>query len=212
MSNATMSPPRKPRIRKPPPPPTPKAPKPWDAPPRPINGDADNNVTFASVGRALSCWEYFEGYLGLIYGLCVGAPVDTYPAMRAYGVISAFSNRLDLIRAAAESYYFHAKKSMPDELSSILDDSKNFSTRRNEIAHGIVQPYHVGLSPSGFALGPSRYSTRKLKLQKLEANPVPSLVSMYAYTSVEIDYFASQFTALADRLIRIWPEILRANR
>jgi len=147
----------------------------------------------------------------MIFGICVGNTVDTYPAIRAYGAVSAFSTRLDMIRAASEAYFLHRKKTVSEEFQSILDDAKNFATRRNEIAHGIVQPYFIGHIVVGSVLGPSRYATRKLKLERDDNSDKLEVVRKYAYTSTEIDYFGEQFKKLADRIIRIWPEVHNAG-
>ena len=37
---------------------------PWDIPALPSLGEMSTEAIFTAVGRALSQWEYFEGYLG----------------------------------------------------------------------------------------------------------------------------------------------------
>jgi hypothetical protein len=203
IGSAIMKTPKKPR-----PPPTPKQPKPWDIPPLPIRGDANKQDTFSAVGMALSQWEYFEGYLGLFYGLVVGAKTHTSPSMRAYGAVSTFSTRLDMIKEASSAYFFTYKTDYPDDISVLLEDAKHFAARRNEIAHGIVQPYYAGgLGNNGFALGPSRYATRKRKLKRLEHIGQDGVEELYAYTSEDLRVFVTHFDALANRAMQIWMDV-----
>lgn len=200
--------PRKPRVGRPvPPPPTPPRKNPWDIPPLPEKGDIDKTSTFIAVGQALSFWEWFEGYLGLVYGALVGDVGETSPAMRAYGTISAFGGRYDMIMEAAKSYCFIHKTDFFDDLKKFLDEAKQFATRRNEIAHGIVQPYYVGgLANSGFALGPSRHATRKLRLGDWHTNEA-RVFKLYAYTSLELRYFGAKFASLSNRAMDFYAHI-----
>lgn len=207
------TPPRKARAGRPPaPPPTPPASHPWDTPPRPARGDKDDWETFAGVGQALSQWEYFEGYLGLLYGLLTGDDKATAPGMRAYGAVSAFGTRIDMINEAARAYYFIHGGTGNKAIKDLTDTAKNFATRRNEIAHGIVQPYYIGgVAPTGYALGPSRHATRKQKLRKLDDGS-NGVGTVYAYTSEELIYFMHQFDHLANRAMALYRALLIERR
>jgi hypothetical protein len=48
---------------------------PWDIPPPPQVGDASEDITFASVGRALTRWEEFELMLASLFSTLVGTAV-----------------------------------------------------------------------------------------------------------------------------------------
>jgi hypothetical protein len=186
------------------PPPTPPQPKPWDMPPLPASGDLDDTDTYASVGQSLSQWEHLEAQLGLMFGFLLGTIDDTSPALRAYGAIAAFSTRLDMIRAASAAFFFARKeKPLADELDELLDHAKEFATRRNEIAHGIVQPYYSHRLRVGFALGPSKYATRKNKLSSNIHITIRYLSDTYAYTANELQAFAVHFGDLAHEARRI---------
>lgn len=204
-----MSPTGKPRPKKSPPPPTPKRSKAWDIPPFPKRGDRRAQKTHAEVGLALSQWEYLEGNLGILFGYLVDAPDELSPALRAYGTISSFSTRNDMLREATSAFFFRRKN---DELRqktiTLLDESKNFSPRRNEIAHGIVQPYYAGgLAPTGFAVAPSRFSTRKKKLTIHALTEYTVTADAYAYTSVELRSFTEHFCDLALEVERVYLDI-----
>jgi hypothetical protein len=96
---------RAPKLDKPRPSPTPKQPNRWDRPPFPEKGDDEARSTFEWVGRALTEWETLEAYLGLIFGIFVGATHDTEPAMRAYGSVLNFRGRADMLEAAARAHF-----------------------------------------------------------------------------------------------------------
>lgn len=202
-----MSPTGKKRAKKARPPPTPPQLKPWDMPPLPTCGDQYREDTFIGVGRALSQWEHFEGEIGLIYGILVNALDETSPAMRAYGSVSTFSVRQDMILAASKAYFFTREPSYEEDIKSLLDDARQFSTRRNEIAHGIVQPYFIkGSRRAGYALGPSKYATRKQRLSHLyDFDIYDAMVSsMYAYTSSLLLEFTDHFGVLTARAMGIY--------
>jgi hypothetical protein len=49
---------------------------PWDIPPVPAKGDDDINITYASIGRALSKWEEFEEQLSYAFAIFCGGADD----------------------------------------------------------------------------------------------------------------------------------------
>jgi hypothetical protein len=205
-----MSPTGKPRVKKPTPPAPPKQLAPWDIPPIPIAGDVDDQAIFTAVGIALSQWEYFEGYLGEIYSFLIGSKTQTSPAMRAYGSVSSFSTRIDMIRAAASSYFTIKNEPYLEELKQVLDEAKSFSPRRNDIAHGILQPFTKpsGLGPQTYALVPSRHATRRRRLEYNLKDGTLDIIYDYAYTSVEIRQFGKFFDKLANMALKAWTLLL----
>ena len=182
------------------PPPTPREAKPWDMPWLPSAGDFDQDRTYVSVGHALSSWEYFEGTLGLLYGELVGDTRETSPALRAYGAVAAFSTRRDMVLEAAKAYFFNKPSYLEKEIILIISDAKEYAARRNEIAHGIIQPYYTGgLAPSGYVVGPSRFAVRKRKLTRHNETQTDLAIGMYAYNSDIVMYFSGQFASLGQR-------------
>jgi hypothetical protein len=96
------------------------------------------------VGLSLSKWEYLEGQLGLLYACLVDAKYASSPALRAYGVIGSFSTRIDMLKEAVFAFFFGKKKDdLCKSVIELLETARSFSARRNEIAHGIVQPYYI---------------------------------------------------------------------
>jgi hypothetical protein len=163
---------------------------PWDRPPPVIVGDVDNNITYAAVGRALSNWEAFEGYMSLIFSVIVGAGHDSLAASRAYGSVVSFNGRHEMLVAAAEAYFSnYTDANLQISLAAILKEAKLASPRRNEIAHGIVQPISGGHPSITYALVPAYYATNK---RNLDRSP------KYAYSSVEIMSFGHKFNGLAE--------------
>jgi hypothetical protein len=191
-----MSPTAKSRPKKPRPPPTPPKRNPWDVPPLPSIGDSNQDMTYIGVGHALSSWV--EGSLGILYGTLVGNISDTSPAMRAYGAVAAFSTRKDMVNEASAAYFFSNNSPLQPAIASLLIEAKEFATRRNEIAHGIIQPYYTGgLAPSGYALGPSRFAVRKRKLSRHPELEIDLAVGIYAYTSDLLLGFSRHFGVLS---------------
>jgi hypothetical protein len=223
-----MSPGKKPRIKKVPPPPTPKATKPWDIPPFPKKGDENAGVLYEAIGHALSEWNKFEETLATIFASLVTGQ-QTEAAERAYGSVVSFSGRIEMIKAALEGFLFHVPESaehLKKPLTDMLREALQFSGRRNEIAHGVVQEnrppfrstnlevhlrswlkYNVVDSrrPVGFVLSPANSTTKKTQLEKTStlthsaATAVlfpVTIVPHYGYTSIEVNMFAENFAIL----------------
>jgi hypothetical protein len=131
----------------------------------------------------------------------------------AYGVIASFSTRIDMLREAAHAFFFEKKKDdLRDYTIDFLDMAKNLSSRRNEIAHGIVQRYYIkdtdGGYDVGYAVGPSFFAARKkrLSVNSLTNNNI-QIRDSYAYTSIELRAFADYFAELADDALSLHMEL-----
>ncbi len=183
----------------------------------PDHGDASADATFMAVGRALSAWEYLEAHLGLIFGFFVGSKHGLEPAQRAYGAIASFTNRIEMLEAAADAYFALSPDEQGEQdLKDLIKDTRHWAANRNAIAHGIVQPYVTPeQKPDGYALVPSWHATKKRKIMRNEVpTPFPVRVQMnYSYTSPEILRFSEVFNLLATRasnyhmrMIRLYPK------
>jgi hypothetical protein len=130
---------KQPRQKKAPPPPTPKTPKPSDQLPWLPEGEAQADSIHLAVGRALHTWELMESALARIFGALVQSRAEG--ALRAYGSVVSFSGRKDMLTMAFECY---PKKDDPiaSAFPNLLDEIKEFSARRNEIAHGIAKEFY----------------------------------------------------------------------
>jgi hypothetical protein len=114
---------------------------PWAIPPTPKLGDENIETTYASVGRALSSWEHFEAHLALLFARFITREQDSLAARRAYGTVASFTGRSALIRDAAAAYFAEfPDRELSDAFSEQLKIAARASARRNDIAHGIVQP------------------------------------------------------------------------
>jgi hypothetical protein len=183
---------------------------PWDIPALPSLGEMSTETIFTAVGRALSQWEYFEGYLGEVYCYLIGSPSQTSPAMRSYGSVTVNSTRTEMIKSAANAYFITNNIPQLTELNAMLNKARNFSARRNDIAHGIVQPFAQpnGLAPQTFALVPSRHATKRKRLEFNLVDNKFDTVYEYAYTSKEINYFRDCFDGLANEAIKVWTGLI----
>lgn len=160
-----------------------------------------------------------------IFEVCMGGHImpDALPARRAYGSVIAFQGRSAMVQAAVEGYLNAASqfeeraKHVPiDELSKefreVLNLSRKYSARRNEIAHGYVREWSIkNDDPNGYALFPTTYSTNKHTLTEADEpgyfshfEPWPD----YIYTSAEIDAYGNRFAELAERTHALWGRFL----
>jgi hypothetical protein len=188
--------------------------QPWEVPEPPKVGDATQDVTFRAVGNALSSWEWFEGNLSLAFSFLVGAGYGNIAALRAYGSVETFRGRAQMIERAAEVYFKHNNDETTERaLEDVLKSASQFVGRRNDIAHGIVQPLfeldsiNTKTVQKGFVLYPAFYATRKRKLieghQLNETSTFFTIEPTYIYSSNQIDNFATQFALLATRAIEV---------
>src|SRR5205085_1743843 len=109
-------------------PPTKKSPKPWDPLPLPEKGDPEASKTFEAVGRAISSWELIEAHLGLIFSVFVDTDSIVAGAMRAYGSVTSFSSRHDMIKAASVPHFLlYPDTTLNSQVNDLLDAAKQFA-------------------------------------------------------------------------------------
>jgi hypothetical protein len=177
---------------------------PYSDPPLPDAGDWSEAALYEATGRALSKWETFETVFADLFTAFLGPMIDTTAAARAYGSVIAFSGRLNMVRAAAETYFAYSPDYHPDPLKKawLKEQFRQTSKRaetlskfRNHIAHGVVGEYS---SPAGHvrgvALMPARYAFKRRKLmpEMMRGTTKPE----YAYTSGIVSYLGNLFAQM----------------
>jgi hypothetical protein len=195
---------------------------PWDPAPYPEQGEADVDHLFIAIGRALTEWELFEEALSWTFAILVtGRPgTPSLPAIHAYGTIVAFRGRSEMVEAAARSYEAeHSSSTAIAPLFDLLADAGRFSGRRNEIAHGIAQPFFTReamdrmeydledkTEPDGFILLPSSYNTKKHGLAKSAEWEDAHVYRRpkYGYTATPIRRYTAEFGKLRRRTLDSW--------
>lgn len=172
--------------------------KAWDVCPWPSKGDNSSQDIYIAVGRALTTWEEFEGFLSLLFAELVGSR-NTQAARQAYCAVRTFEGRSEMLKAAS-SAYFHdfPNNDFRKNILDLIKEAKNLAPRRNEIAHGIVRDFyelpHPDIPPfrtGQYALFPT-YADSK----KRDVNTNPS----YCYTSVELNHYTEQFIKLCGKV------------
>jgi hypothetical protein len=175
---------------------------PWDNPPLPSNGDVNIDAVFNGVGRVMTQWEGIEVGLSRIYSHFLFMP-DDFPTIRKYGSGYKFRDRFADLEEVAERFFVaHPDQHLEGEFHQIGVYVVGFSDRRNDVAHGIVNPIQfydwyktraAEIKPrtTYWALLPPYHTFRKHL-----ANGEPA----YAYTSKEL-------LALEQQLIAIYGEI-----
>lgn len=166
----------------------PKPPKvnPWDRRPWPTAGDSSVSLLYYCVGLFLSQWERHEVALSALFTSFVSGQQRT-PARRAYVAVRTFEARVEILRAASEAYFEdNPNTEHQDKLKDVLRNAKQYSERRNDIAHGVVDFFCLKDDwdrprlENAYALYPSQASFK----ERTTAG-IPS----YCMTSAEIHYF-----------------------
>ncbi len=174
---------------------------PWDIPPFPTAGDADEWETYKWVGKCLTEWEWLEYTLGHLYSEFIGrrAEID---AIKEYGEPRIFADRISCLAKSAGRFFIrHQNQSIEGKFYDLLKAIIGFSDRRNEIAHGIVTKIDFRLSSqdssmkiAGYVLIPTLYTKRKLDVRNLPK---------YIYTANELTVLAARFGGLARATVRL---------
>ncbi|PJI39418.1 MAG: hypothetical protein CTR53_12705 [Ferrovibrio sp.] len=118
-----------------------------------------------------------------------------------------------MLKAASEAYFSEFPfSSLQKRVNQAIKASEQFSTRRNEIAHGIVaknynKPNDLAVegekSDDYWNLVPAMTSTKKVKLNSWGGDFTPE----YAFTAKEINDFASGFWSLANDVALLIQEV-----
>jgi len=169
-------------------------PNPWDIPPFPKHGDDNQDTTFAGIGRVLSQWEMIEAILSHVYAWLVNRP-DEIEAIRQYGEgKQSCEQRIKGLLVIADAYFrWNPHQETEGELSVLSNTTRNFASRRNDVAHSIVRPFQWIASPGldgplQFCAMPPDYAGKKFDPQNMPA---------FAYTSVELTALSNALFYLA---------------
>ncbi|MGH6847938.1 MAG: hypothetical protein ACREC0_11020 [Methylocella sp.] len=185
--------------------------KPSDRRSWPAAGDRSTNKLYAAVGRGLSQWEHHEGALSILFAAFI-TNSESLAARRSYVAVRTFEGRAEMLRAASLAYFAqHPHEAYQVEFKSILGSALQFSQRRNDIAHGVIDYFME--NPAGWGETLANLSDRQF-LRKMARFPkdafalYPSWASFrerdlnqiptYCMSSKELDYFADAFANLCD--------------
>jgi hypothetical protein len=185
---------------------------PWDQLPAPQKGDDSEDITFCSIGRALTRWETLDIYLAILFSYLVG--IFTPSAIRAYGSLGTFSGKLAMIREAGKAFItLENAEHIQTDFDKLMNLSEKYSARRNEIAHGIVISYSQEMffhqqDKEGFVLVPNYHNAKKQTLVINQMAGVPKFV----YSSKEIDHYKDRFEELTPLALHVIQEVQKSNR
>jgi hypothetical protein len=193
----------------------------WDIPPPPQFGDATDDITFASVGRALTRWGQFEVHFASFFSALIGTEDNSAAAIHSYGSVISFRGRADLVRAVAEIHFsIFPDVDLEKQFQKFVNELTNQAcARRNEIAHGIVVASPIVVAQNNtvrrqFFLYPP-YASNKMQLDRVESTDGRQMAwykPKYTYTSVEIDLFAKGFSGLLPRLAVVMGPMLARKK
>jgi hypothetical protein len=170
----------------------------WRVLPISAQGDIDENIIYTAVGQATTRWERLEYQLSILYGALLNT--RNVGAANGYGTISAFSGRQSLLQAAMTGFRFIRLPGFHN-MKKCLNEAGKFSSRRNEIAHGVCGM--LSGSHNGWYLRAAEYATNKRSAPHLP-------FGRYAYTSDQILYYSNNFLRLADE-VAFWEKEVRES-
>lgn len=164
--------------------------KPWEQRPFPKHGESDPDKVYVAVGRALSEWERFETYLGLLFAKIVSEQNIDLPAQRAYAAVRTFEARSAMLKTASAAFFllYHGRSEVPTlqaAFKKMIGAVCEFGARRNEIAHGVVARFEE--PGETYGLFPPYGAHRQ---RDVYGRPT------YCYTSTELEHFRAEFEKL----------------
>lgn len=165
--------------------------------------------TQAAVGEALTMWEQLETTFAFLFSALVsGSPSNTV-ALRAYGAVRTFEGRAEMLKEAGFAYF--GAYSAPEgeaALKNLLRAAREFGSRRNDIAHGMVTALEwvppiegSATEERGWCVVPAFYISNRHDM-----NHVPD----YVYTSAEMHIFSRRWSVLS-YLVRSLTDYLTAD-
>ncbi len=169
--------------------------KPWDITPWPETGDNNPDTIYVAVGKALTYWEFVEQAVAQLFAFVSSSTSKldtTMPSIRAYGSVNGSTQRIEMVREAAKAWFHHLPECpIENDCWELLNECRGWAARRNDIAHGKVDCL-VDTYPHGWHLFPGLFNTKKRPLKDKAA---------YRYTAANIDYYASGFLDLHNRIV-----------
>lgn len=195
----------------------------WAIPDPPAEGNLNPDEIYVEIGKALHQWENVEDALSVMFDELVGGSAlaeEPSPAMRAYGAITGFRSRTDMLRAAAECYFHQrlralkaqdeAEKTTIEELQNtterLISEAQGWSARRNDVAHAMVVHSTDSRQVNDYVLVPPSYNSKKYDVDIL-AEPT------YTYNAEQIRAFASQFRRIAHEVAALrFPPVPRPSQ
>jgi hypothetical protein len=183
------------------------SPNPWDRPPIPTTGDETADELYRAVGYALTGWEFLEIELAGLFDILIGKNLDSHASHRAYGSVTIWNVRSDMLRATADAYFlaFH-NPPLQKCISDAINRVNYFASRRNDIAHGIVTSYDEFMRVTnplggfnGWLLFPAYTSTKAMK--------EPFRFPKYAFSAEMINDFGAKFRSIRSTISELIEEV-----
>jgi hypothetical protein len=189
----------------------PATPRDWDSRLFKGPGERSPHPLYEAVGLALSKWNSFEEEMSGIFCAMVADRAHFFPARRAFGAIRTFEGRSDMLRLVAEIYFTAYERpeisrlapvtDLRAELKNLIKEWKDYNSRRNEIAHGVVKSFpnyetkfnkNPPLVTNEFVhflywWGPAHFDSSKTS---------PLGVPTFAYNSADLKHYAEKFNNL----------------
>jgi hypothetical protein len=181
----------------------------WDIPNPEPKGDPNETMIYTAVGAALSKWESVEAAAAEIFTVLVGAEsamtsLVVPPAVRAFGIVTSFPTRCEMITTAAKAFFSIHKEvaSYERDIGDALSEAREYSNRRNEIAHGVVREVTNSETKEfeGYYLFPSFYNPKRFPVSRFPT---------YSYVAKNILYFAGRFDVMGQKLDAILNFLVR---
>lgn len=166
----------------------------WGVPPIPRRGEDNREIIYEAVGRALSHWERFELELACLYAALIGLRPPEATRHPDYVRARIFKDRADVTDRTGKQFFIkNCNQGIEKRFDDLICESRLAAARRNDIAHGVVNPvWSSGFTGSSesFMLLPSTYRHKDFNL---------NAAARYAFTAKEINDFSTRFQEIRNR-------------
>lgn len=162
---------------------------PWDRPREvPTHSDASAEQIHTAVGRCLSTWESVENSLAIIFAHTCNIERDL--ALEIYTSLPSSNAKHNMLAVATDHVYKRCKEKL-SICRAAIKIVRDFSPRRNDIAHGTTSR----LEESGFVLTGPLHSK---KAYNIEAN-LPN----YSFDLDKLEFYYECFRAICLELTNV---------
>jgi hypothetical protein len=170
-------------------------PNPWDRPkvlstrkPFHLKHPPNPDELHQAIGKALSQWGSVEHHLcDTFCHLFQGK--GRYAAYKLYGTFPSTYSKIQAIRTAGEAF-FSDEKEQWEYLDRVIKLAEHFLARRNDIAHGVIQPNADGT----VSLAEPHYNVKNKSASK----------NGYEFEASHIAEYGMRFIDVANEIYQSW--------
>jgi hypothetical protein len=152
-------------------------------------GDLTSEDLYVACGQALATWERVEDQLAILFTHLLKS--ESYSAENVFAVLGSSQMRINVLKAAAESYFPNSQKtSLEKDFHLTLSHYQKAASIRAKIAHGVAGSQSGRMEYPNWFLTPPEHKRHSSK-------------EVYYLSSKEIEELTDKFLCLRQLVINL---------